>query len=279
MISSLFKIEVEKLFRRGRSYISIIAVVVIVLVIEGGMMVDGEAIISFISENLQESFILQGNLLNGYLISFLSINSLWIHVPILIVIITGDLISGEANAGTLRLYLTRPVSRLNLVAAKFFAGMLYVVIMVVLLAVLSLGLGILFFGKGDIIVFFEKINVIPEKLLLGRFVLAFSYGIVSMWMVEALSFVFSAYARNSLTPIIFSMAIIILFTVISNFELGIFGSVKPFLFTTYMNNWQAFFEYEINWHKVILSLGVLIAHIVFLFSLSAFIFIKKDITS
>ncbi len=279
MIGTIINIELEKLFRRSRSYISVIAIIIIVVIIQGGMMLDGKALLDFISENLQETFMLQGNLLNGYLISYLSINSLWIHVPILIIIVTGDLISGEANAGTFRIYLTRPVSRRNMILAKFIAGMVYVAILVILLAVMSIGLGILFFGKGDIIVFYNTVNIIPEKLLMGRFAMAFAYGIVSMWMVAALSFVFSAVSRNSLSPIILTMAIIILFTVISNFELGIFGSVKPYLFTTYMNNWQAFFEFDLDLVKILKSVIILIFHIIGLLILSIILFNRRDITS
>ena len=279
MIWTLIHIELEKLFRRGRSYISIIAVFVIVLVIQGGMMLDGNALVNFVSENLQEVFILKGNLLNGYLISFLSINGLWIHVPILVVIVTGDLISGEANLGTLRLVLSRPVSRIGLVMAKFITAMVYVVLLVLILAMLSLGLGLLFFGKGDIIVMFDSINILPEEILMGRFLMAFTYGILGMWLVAGLSFVFSAMSENSLSPIILTMAIIILFTVISSFEIEIFEKVKPYLFTTYISKWQAFFEYELDWHKIMNAVFILIGHILFFLMLTMVIFNKKDITS
>lgn len=279
MIISLIKIELEKLFRNGRSYISLIAVLLIVLVIEGGMMMDGEALINFVSENLQEVFILQGNLLNGFMISFLSINGLWIHVPILVVIVTGDLISGEANAGTFRLVLTRPVSRIQLVLAKFITAMIYVALLVFILAVLSLGLGILFFGKGDIIVIFDSINILPEEILMGRFVMAFSFGILGMWLVAGLSFIFSAISDNSLSPIILTMAVIILFTVISSFGVGVFERLKPFLFTTHMSNWQSFFDYELDWGEILHSTFILIAHILIFLGLTLVIFNKKDIKS
>ncbi len=279
MIMTLVHIELEKLFRRNRSYISIIAILVIVIVIQGGMMLDGESMINFISENLQEVFLLQGNLLNGYLISFLSINGLWIHVPILVVIVTGDLISGEANSGTLRIVLSRPVSRSAFILAKYIAAMIYVALLILILASLSLGLGVLFFGTGDIIVFFDKINVLPKEILLGRFIMAFAYGIISMWTVAALSFVFSCMSNNSLSPIILTMVVIILFTVISSIETGVFKAVQPYLFTTYMNNWLAFFDYQLEWQTIITSLVILTGHIIVFLVVTTVLFRKKDITS
>lgn len=279
MMVTLIKIELEKLFRKGRSYISLVAILVIVLVIQGGMIMDGKVLIDFISDNLQEVFYLQGNLLNGFMISFLSINGLWIHVPILVVIVTGDLISGEANMGTFRLVLSRPVSRIHLVLAKFITAMIYVVLLVFILALLSLGLGILFFGKGDIIVIFDSINILSEDILMSRFLMAFSFGILGMWLVTALSFVFSAMSENSLSPIILTMAIIILFTIISGFGVGVFERIKPYLFTTHMSNWQSFFEYELNWGEILKSTYILIGHILFFLILTLLIFNKRDITS
>lgn len=279
MMLTLILIELEKLFRRSRSYISLVAVFVIVLVIQGGMIMDGRALIDFVSENLQEVFIMQGNLLNGYMISFLSINGLWIHVPILVVIVTGDLISGEANMGTLRMVLTRPVSRIRLVIAKFITAMIYVVLLIFLLALLSLGLGIFFFGTGDIIVIFDTINILPEDILMGRFIMAFSFGVLGMWLVTSLSLVFSAMSENSLSPIILTMAIIILFTIISGFGAGVFENIKPYLFTTHMSNWQSFFESELNWEKILESTFILIGHILIFLTLSLLIFNKRDITS
>jgi len=279
MMGILIHIELEKLFRRGRSYIPVLAVLVIIGVIQVGMMLDGVSLIDFVSENLQEVFILEGNLLNGYLIAFISINGLWIHVPILVVIVTGDMISGEAGAGTFRMVLSRPVSRTRLILAKFLTAMVYVAMLVALLAVLSLGLGILFFGKGDIIVMFESINILPEEILMGRFLMAFLFGMLGMWLVAALSFVFSALAENSLSPIILTMAIIILFTIVSGFEINIFQTIRPYLFTTHMNNWQSFFDFELDWNRIGRSAGVLVLHILAFIAATLVIFRKKDITT
>lgn len=279
MILKLVHIELEKMFRRKRSFIGMLAILIIILIIEGGMMLEGETLIDLISENIQEVFILQGNLLNGYLISFLSINGLWIHVPILVVIVTADLISGESNGGTFRLVLTRPVSRNALIAAKFITAMIYAALLIILLAILSLGLGILFFGKGDILVIYETINILEEHILPARFIMAFSYGILGMWLVASLSFVFSAISDNSLSPILFTMSVIILFTVISSFEIGIFENVKPYLFTTHMSNWRYFFDYELEWDKILHSISILVIHTILFFAITLILFNKKDITS
>jgi ABC-2 type transport system permease protein len=49
--------------------------------------------------------------------------SLLVHVPLLICLVAADMISGEANMGTLRIMLTKPISRTNFLLAKFIATM------------------------------------------------------------------------------------------------------------------------------------------------------------
>jgi len=272
-------IELEKIMRRGRSYISFAAVLIIILLIIFGLKLEGQQLQDMITANLRDSFFLQGNLINGYLITYTSLNTLWIHVPILVVIVTGDLVSGESGSGTFRILMTRPVKRSLLITAKFFCGLTYSMLLVLFLALFSLGLGVLMFGKGDLIVFVGSVNILPEEILPYRFMMSFAYGILSMWTIAALSFLFSVVSDNSLVPILASMAVIIVFTIISNFDFSIFNMVKPYLFTTYMNDWQAFFAYELNYTRVIKASGVLLAHISIFYLLSVWLFNRKDITT
>ena len=279
MLWKAVKVELFKMLHRGRSYIGFLAVIIILLLIEIGLMLDGQALLDTFINNLRDSFYLQGNLLNGYLVTYFALNTLWIHIPILVVIVTGDLVSGESASGTYRLYLTRPVSRRTVISAKFITAIIYTTILVGLLALFSIGLGILVFGKGDLIVLIKGINIIPSDVLPFRFLLAFLFGLIGMCMVSSLSFFFSCLSENSITPIILSMAIIIVFTILSNFDIGIFDHIKPFLFTTYMSDWRKLFDFKIAYNEVFRSTFILLIHIFVLYILSIWVFNKKDITT
>lgn len=272
-------IEILKLFRRPRSYIGFLAVIVILLLIEAGLFADGKSMLDVILNNLRDNFYLQGNLLNGYLVTYFALNTLWIHIPILIVIVIGDMVSGEAVTGTFRLILARPVSRINIITSKYVASLLYTLILMGLMAMFSLGLGIIIFGKGDLIVLIKGINIIPSEELPWRFTFAFIFGILSMWTVTSLSFLFSCLSENSISPILASMAVIILFTILSNFEISIFDKVKPYLFTTYMAEWRSFFNFQVDTGTLLKSTLVLGGHMAGFYALSVFVFSKKDITS
>lgn len=276
---SLTKIELFKIFRQKRSYIGFVALIVIILLSHFAMIWEGQEMHDFITQNLSDAFIMQGNLVNGYLITYLVLNFLWVYVPLLIVLVTGDLISGEAQAGTFRIILTRPVSRAKLITAKYIAAMLYTFVFMVIFAVLSLGLGLLIFGKGDLMVIFGSVNIFSENDVLWRFILAFFYGFISMCTVAALSLLLSSLSENSLSPILSTMAIIIVFTFISTLNLGIFSTVNPFLLTTYLDSWQSLFSYDIKVGDLFIDAFILCIYSLVFYGLTIFIFRKKDILS
>jgi len=276
---SLIKIELYKIFRQKRSYIGFVALIVIILLSHFAMIWEGQEMHDFITQNLSDAFIMQGNLVNGYLITYLVLNFLWVYVPLLIVLVTGDLISGEAQAGTFRIILTRPVSRAKLITAKYIAAMLYTFVFMVIFAVLSLGLGLWIFGKGDLMVIFGSVNIFSENDVLWRFILAFFYGFISMCTVAALSLLLSSLSENSLSPILSTMAIIIVFTFISTLNLGIFSTVNPFLLTTYLDSWQSLFSYDIKVGDLFIDAFILCIYSLVFYGLTIFIFRKKDILS
>ncbi len=274
---SLVKIELYKVFTRKRSYIGFIAIIVIVLIAQAAMLWEGQTMHEFITSNLSNAFYMQGNLVNGYLMTYLVLNFLWVHVPLLVVIVTGDLFSGEAHGGTFRLILTRPVSKVKLVTVKFIAAYIYTFILMFLFALVSLGLGLLLFGTGDLMVIFNSINIISETDLLWRFGAAFIYGFLGMLAIASLSLLFSAMANNSLGPILTTMAVIILFTLITSFNFDIFRFFKPFLLTNYLDSWQQLFSYTVKIKSLLFDGMILILHCIAFYLITIIYFRQKDI--
>lgn len=275
----LIKLEFYKLFSRSLSWIGFIAIIVIVMVIQIGMFVEGQSMLDFLVQSLSDVFSFEGKLINNYTVSYVILNSLWLHIPILVAIVAGDMVSGEAGRGTFRLLLTRPVSRLKLLTAKHIAAQFYAALLVVILLIMSLYVGRLFFQNGDLIVMMNTINIFDQSDVAWRFYASFGYGIISMWAVSGLAFFLSTQANNSLEPLVGSMSILIVFTIISNFSMGIFDVIKPFLFTTYLSGWQLFFDEPVDWRNVANALLVLFLHIFVFFGLSAYFFRRKDIIS
>ncbi|MCC6235451.1 MAG: ABC transporter permease subunit, partial [Verrucomicrobiales bacterium] len=77
----------------------------------------------------------------------------YILMPLYIALVGGDLVAKEAEDGTLRLILSRPISRVRLLGVKWLAGVLFCAVLVALLGVTGLLVSGLFFGKGGMFVF------------------------------------------------------------------------------------------------------------------------------
>lgn len=275
---TLINIELYKIFRKWRTYIGFLVIAVIVPVINFAMLAEGEKSLDLITRNLQTSFVFVGNLLNGYLVSYFILMSLAVHIPFLITLVAGDLLAGEATAGTYRLLITRPVSRMFIVSSKFIAGFIYTALLVLWLAILSLGIGIIIFGVGELIVVKSSgIIIFALNDIFWRFLGAYGFAILSMTVVTSLAFLFSSLVENAIGPIISTMAIIIVFLILSAIQIDFFRNLKPYLFTTYMSSWRLFFDDPVDIPALIKSVVTLLGHIVVFFTVTAIIFKRKDI--
>jgi ABC-2 type transport system permease protein len=272
--------EISRIAARPRSYIGFIAITVIVALIHIAMLVDGESYLQFITNPMQAGFTLSGKILNGNLVCFIILQTLILQIPLLVALITGDLISGEAAMGTLRLLLTRPVSRSTILMSKFLAGAFYTLILLLWLGVIALLLGRFLFGSGDLIVLkSDAVVVLQGADTTWRFLAALGVAFLSLLVVASFSIVLSVFAENSIGPIITTMAVIILFTIIGTMEIPLFDKIKPFLFTTHMVVWRSFFDNPLDVELIRNSLITLAAHVVLFMSVALYAFRKKDILS
>ena len=276
----LIKIELFKIFKKPRTYIAFGAIAAIIFLVQLAFYIDGDTYLSFIMRSVESSFIIEGNKVNGYLVFFIILQTLLVHVPLLISLVAGDMIAGEANMGTLRLLATKPVSRTNILISKFSAACVYTILLLTFMALLGLLGSMLLFGTSDLMVFkSDKLLLIDRSDVLWRYVAAYGFAALSMITVAALAFLFSVFADNSIGPIIASMSVIIVFTILTTMDIPFFNNMKPYLFTNHMLNWKGFFDRPVDGKEVLKSALFLLAHIVFFVSLSIYIFRKKDILS
>jgi ABC-2 type transport system permease protein len=280
MIVTLVKIELFKIFKKWRTYIGFIAIGILVPLLHLAMYLEGQKSLDFITRGLRDSFILVGNLLNGYWISYIILNALTIHIPFLVALVAGDLLAGEATAGTYRVLITRPVSRMQVVTSKFIAGTIYTSSLVLWLAIMSLVIGLIIFGTGELLVMSPDSIIIFEKGdILWRFILAYGFAALSMSVVCSLAILFSSLVENAIGPIVSTMAVIIIFIILSAFDVQILRDIRPYLFTNYILQWREFFYEPLNLEKVIKAILILSGHILIFFTATTIIFKKKDILS
>ena len=276
----LIRIELFKTFRKPRTYIAFVAIAAIILLVQLALYVDGETYLDFMMLSINTTFMVEGKQMNGYLVFLIILQTLLVHVPLLISLVAGDLVAGEANMGTLRLLVSKPVSRSGLLISKFLAACIYTLLLLSFMALLGLGGSLLLFGTSDLLVFKSDVLVLIDRSdVLWRYAAAYAFAGLSMITVAALAFLFSVFADNSIGPIIAAMSVIILFTILTTMDIPFFNAIKPYLFTNHMLNWKGFFDRPVDGSEVLKSVLVLLAHIVFFVSLAIYSFRRKDILS
>ena len=295
---SLLQIELFKISRKPRTYIAFISIAAIVAIFQLAFKADGGSYLDMMMQSAGETFdVEKSNVLNGYFMCYIILNTLLIQMPILVALVAGDAISGEANMGTLRLLLTKPISRERIIGVKFLASFIFTVALLIFMALVGLFISMLIFGVDDMLIFRNKADIsqilqITSDDIMWRYFAAFAYATVALTVIAALALLLSVFAENSIGPIIATVCIVIVCTIISNMNVPtIDRTIKPFLFTSYLVGWKGFFYIASNddnqtikgsmenWPAIRNSLFILLAHIGLFFGAAVFFFKRKDILS
>ncbi|MFZ4770313.1 MAG: ABC transporter permease [Ferruginibacter sp.] len=295
---NLLQIELYKISKRPRTYIAFAAITAIVAIFQFAFKADGGSYMNLMLQSVQDTFDMdKSKAINGYFMCYIILNTLLIQIPILVALVAGDAISGEANMGTLRLLLTKPISRTQIILVKFAASVIYTIGLLIWMALMALFVSLLIFGADDMLIFRVKgdesqILQITKDDIMWRYFAAFGYAAVALTVIAALAILLSVFAENSIGPIIATVCIVIVCTIISNINVPIIdNTIKPWLFTSYLVGWKGFFYIGTNadgeplkgtienWPAIRNSLYILLAHIFILISAAVIVFKRKDILS
>ncbi len=290
----LLKIEIFKIFKRPRTYIAFAVIALIIILIQIALKFGGKEYVGLMMSGMGDSFeeVPTKIILNGYLVCFIILNLLLIHVPILVALVSGDAIAGEANMGTLRLLVSKPVSRIQLLIVKFTASVFYTLILLIWVAVLALFLSILLFGVNWLGVPRElQFNVMESDDVLWRYALAFCFAAIGLICVSSLAFMLSVFSDNSIGPIVVTVCVIIVFTILTQMQIPFYDeTIKPYLFTTHMLGWKGFFYVKAvdgvtekgsieNLSAIVKSATILFGYTVTFLGIAFWYFKRKNILS
>jgi ABC-2 type transport system permease protein len=272
-------VEFQKVFSKLRTFIGFIALALLIPVVVLAMGAEGMKYFEFATQSLEGAFSITGNLMNGYTIAYIILGSLYIHVPFLVTLVAGDSLAGEATAGTYRLLITRPISRVQLVLSKYIVATSYTVLIVAWLALLSVGLGVALLGTGEAVVIRSQITILAQHDVLWRLGCAYAFAALAMTTVSSIAFLCSSLVENAIGPIMTTMAIIIVFTIVGAIDLPFFATLRIGFFTTHMSTWKHFFDNPVPWEKIVTSVTVLLSHIAICLAATFIVMQRKDILS
>ena len=294
MFLDLLRIELYKVFKRPRTFIAFGAIAVIVVLVQFALKVNGKDFIQLYTDSQADTFdIPYTKIQNGYFVCVAVLHMILIHVPLLVALIAGDMLSGEANQGTLRLLAGKPVTRTQLVLAKFTASTTYVIMLLAWMALFALLGSILLFGRDDLVVFKENdLHIIQNHDVMWRFFAAFVFAALALTAIAAMALMFSSFSENSLGPIVATVCVVIVFTIIQQLKVPVFEeTINPWSFTTHMLGWKGFFYVEKtadgttvngsveNASALVRSGLILLGYIVLFVGISIRHFGRKDILS
>ncbi|MBC8322805.1 MAG: ABC transporter permease subunit [Candidatus Marinimicrobia bacterium] len=271
--------ELLKITGRWRSYIGFIGIAILMPLILWGFSYGGGEIHDEYAQELGDNFIVVGSIFNAFLATYIVMNAFWIHMPFLVALAAGDAVAAEGAAGTFRIILTRSTSRLKILFAKLFATWIYTAVLILFLAFMSLGIGTLWLGSGDLIVFDKGILILDQSEAWIRMALSFGLAILVMCVVATLCFMFSTMVNNGIGPIVGAIFLIVIGYIIMAIPIDMFEKMEPYIFVTYFDVWQQAFKDPIPWDRIIKSLSILVLYTAGFIGVSIAVFLQRDIKS
>jgi ABC-2 type transport system permease protein len=273
---ALVKMEGFRLLRQSRTYYALAGVMLIEAAVLLSAYYQGNQIIDILLSQLRESFYFEGTLVNGNLITYLILNSMWFHLPLILMIVVSGLLTSEYKDRTLLTAMMQPVSKVRYLSSKYLVGILFSVIIVLLLLVTSLGFSYVIFGRGDLVVLLDGLNFYEQPDAFLRIVLAFAAGTFSMVFYSVTSLTLAVIFKDITKTWIVS----VLFIVISNLLMKIdFGSqfLNNVFYFKLNQSWQFFFYPDIPWSQIILKTSLIVLYTTLMALLGIFLFKTKDI--
>jgi ABC-2 type transport system permease protein len=198
-------------------------------------------------------------------------------LPMLLAVFTGGQLAGERQGGTLRVLLTRPVTRGALLVAKLLTAWIYAAVLAAFLGVFSLLLGYLIFGPGDLTPLPEsgKLVIFPHLPALGRLALGYALAAGALTAVASLGLFFSSLCDNPLTAAGLTVAFLFISGALQVFPY--FQSWKPYLLTTYLAVGEHAFAREVSWREIGLAFAHLGGYSVLSAVLAGVVFWRRDV--
>ena len=275
-MKSLIKTEIYKLVRQSKTYYALASLLMIEVIILFSAYFQGKNILDILLENLKKSFYFEGSLLNGNLLVYLILNTLWFHLPLILMIIVSGTLTTEYKDRTIQTTLLQPVIKWKFIVSKYLVAIGFTVLVVLFLAITSFLLSYGLFGKGDLIVYINTLNFFSAKDAFIRLQYAFISGALSMVFFSVASLTIAVIFKEATKTWIIAA----LFLILSNLLLKVdFGNTffNQLFFAKLNDTWQNFFYFTIDWNIVYLNSVLLIAYTLFFMGIGVWLFHKKDI--
>lgn len=278
MFIAQLKNELWKLFGKKRTYIGFGAF----------LLAQTAMLLAFKYTRWQRDFerLLDGN---GYLatefISILTVSvvmlipQIMLLMPLYVTLVGGDLVAKEAEDGTLRMILSRPISRLRLLGVKWIAGIIFAAVLVLSLGLTAIGFASLLFPWKGMFVFSpgQAFCVLSAHEGLVRFACSHLFLAVNASVMMSVAFMFSCFNMKPAAATILALSFLFVSMVMEN--IPFFDRYEDWFITHHFKCWLLIFRDPTPWAQICQSEIILIAISATAFVIGSLAFQMRDIKS
>ena len=279
MFPAQLKSELWKLFGKQRTYIGFGAF----------LLVQTAMLLAFRFTRWQSDFEKLLNS-NGYLASeFISvltvslvmlIPQIMLLMPLYVSLVGGDLVAKEAEDGTLRMILSRPISRIRLLFVKWVAGIIFAVVLVLMLGLTATGFASLLFPWKGMFVFSpgqDVFGILSAHAGLVRFIFSHLFLAVNASVMVSVAFMFSCFNMKPAAATILALSFLFVSMVMEN--IPFFDRYENWFITHHFKGWILIFRDPAPWSQICQSEIILFAVSATAFIIGAMAFQIRDIKS
>jgi ABC-2 type transport system permease protein len=273
--------ELWKLFGKKRTYIGFGAFV----------LAQSAMLVIFKYTNWQRHF--EGLLANnGYAASeyisalTVALIMVWPQVlllmPLYVALVGGDLVAKEAEDGTLRMILSRPISRMRLLIVKWLGGMIFAAVLVLVLGVVALAAARLLFPWKGMFVFGQvqtssAFSLFPPGQGLALYAFSHLFMVMNAITMLSIAFMFSCFNMKPAAATILALSYLFMNMVMQH--IPFFEPYQNWFITHHFESWFLVFETPTPWPQIFQSEITLVACSATAFMIGVMGFQIRDIKS
>jgi ABC-2 type transport system permease protein len=213
---------------------------------------------------------------NGVFLAFLTlVVESTLILPLVVAVVTGDSIAGEANRGTLRYLLTVPAGRTRLLGIKFTANVVFCAGACVLVSAVAVAVGAILFPVGPVTLLSGNTVSLGEGIL--RLLFVTLYLAAAMAALGAIGLAISTFTEHPIGAIA-AVLVIALASEVAD-TVSQLDVIHPYLPTHWWLSFDALLRVPIAWPELGHGLLSFALYVVIFCSIAWARFTTADVTS
>jgi len=178
-------------------------------------------------------------------------------MPLYVALVGGDLVAKEVEDGTLRMILSRPISRFRLLLVKWLAGVIFSAVLVLVLGGTALGFARMWFPWKGMFVFVpgQVFNVLSAADGFKLYIWSHLFMTLNASVVLGIAFMFSCFNMKPAAATIVGLSVILISRILQ--EMPYFADIQHWFITYHLDLWASVFRQQVPWPQMGRSLCLL----------------------